>query len=91
MNNERTQIDLPRIFFLQTLQGRIHTVHLTVKSGGGRVITWSCMSAKGAGEMMHLDGTINVTSSAGAWQKRPIPALRAFKEARKPLCGQVSY
>ena len=31
----------------------------TVKHGGGSVMIWGCMSAKGVGEMTFIDGTMN--------------------------------
>ena len=31
---------------------------LTVKHGGGSVMIWGCMSAKGVGEMTFIDGAI---------------------------------
>ena len=31
----------------------------TVRHGGGSVVIWGCMSAKGVGEMTFIDGTMN--------------------------------
>ena len=49
---------------------------LTVKHGGGSVMIWGCMSAKGVGEMTFIDGTMNACGYTKILADKMTPSLQ---------------
>ena len=57
----------------------------TVKHGGGNLMLWGCFSAKGAGQLHHIEGRMNEPKYQEILGDNLLPSVRALKMG----CGWV--
>jgi len=54
----------------------------TVKHGGGNVMVWGCMSAKGVGTLHFIDGIMNADMYIDILRDQMLPSVRQLKQRR---------